>query len=254
MNWFLQTEDPRISTGIQYQSSKSYMDFLEELTYEHVNFIFSDAIYPQESANSTINTYAYKFGHSEAGTFSYYDYCDDYPIYNQTMGNNEYIRQLDVNQRTTSEHRQQNEQLSSSFRANPPECLEINHDGGESLHVWEDNVDLDNMTYEELIELGEIVGSQSRGLSQEAISLLPISKFKRGFFWRNFWKKKSRDERCVICQMEYKRGDRQITLPCKHAYHAACGNRWLTINKACPVCYKDVHVNVCPSKREERFR
>lgn len=37
--------------------------------------------------------------------------------------------------------------------------------------------------------------------------------------------------RCVICQMEYKRGDRRITLPCKHAYHAGCGARWLSINK-----------------------
>jgi hypothetical protein len=37
--------------------------------------------------------------------------------------------------------------------------------------------------------------------------------------------------RCVICQMEYKRGDRQITLPCKHIYHAGCGTRWLSINK-----------------------
>ncbi|KAI3738730.1 hypothetical protein L2E82_28848 [Cichorium intybus] len=248
MNWLLQTEDSRLSTGIQYQSSKSYMDFLEELTYEHVNFIFSDATYPQENAHSTINTYAYKFGYSEPETlsYSYYDYGGDYPIYNQTMRNNEYARQLDVNQRTTIEHTQQDEHLSSSFHVNPTECLERNHNPG--VQVWEDNVDLDNMTYEELIELGEIVGSQSRGLSHEAISLLPISKFKCGFFWR----KKSRDERCVICQMEYKRGDRQITLPCKHVYHASCGSRWLSINKACPVCYKDVHV--CVSKSEERFR
>lgn len=31
--------------------------------------------------------------------------------------------------------------------------------------------------------------------------------------------------------MEYKRGDRRITLPCKHIYHAGCGTRWLCINK-----------------------
>lgn len=37
--------------------------------------------------------------------------------------------------------------------------------------------------------------------------------------------------RCVICQMEYKRGDRRMTLPCKHVYHAGCGTRWLSINK-----------------------
>ncbi|WOH08737.1 hypothetical protein DCAR_0728184 [Daucus carota subsp. sativus] len=77
---------------------------------------------------------------------------------------------------------------------------------------------------QELLDLGETVGTQSRGLSQENISLLPISK-------------------CVICQMEYKRGDQQINLPCKHIYHSGCGSRWLSINKACPICYKEVFAN-----------
>lgn len=44
---------------------------------------------------------------------------------------------------------------------------------------------------QELLELGEAVGTQSRGLTQEQISMLPVSKFKCGFFLR----KKSRDER-----------------------------------------------------------
>jgi hypothetical protein len=44
---------------------------------------------------------------------------------------------------------------------------------------------------QELLELGEAVGTQSRGLTQEQISLLPVSKFKCGFFLR----KKSRNER-----------------------------------------------------------
>lgn len=47
---------------------------------------------------------------------------------------------------------------------------------------------------QELLELGEAVGTQSRGLSKELISLLPISKYKRGFFSR----KKSRDERYIF--------------------------------------------------------
>lgn len=37
--------------------------------------------------------------------------------------------------------------------------------------------------------------------------------------------------RCVICQMEYRRGDLQMALPCKHVYHASCVTKWLTINK-----------------------
>jgi hypothetical protein len=31
--------------------------------------------------------------------------------------------------------------------------------------------------------------------------------------------------------MEYRRGDLQMALPCKHVYHASCVTRWLSINK-----------------------
>lgn len=44
---------------------------------------------------------------------------------------------------------------------------------------------------QELLELGEAVGTESRGLSQDLLSLLPISKYKCSFFSR----KKSRSER-----------------------------------------------------------
>lgn len=53
------------------------------------------------------------------------------------------------------------------------------------LYYWQ------HFHVQELLELGEAVGTQNRGLSQEQISLLPISKYKCGFFSR----KKSRDER-----------------------------------------------------------
>ncbi|TYH31384.1 hypothetical protein ES288_A01G169400v1 [Gossypium darwinii] len=43
----------------------------------------------------------------------------------------------------------------------------------------------------ELLELGESVGTQSRGLTQELISLLPVLKYKCNLFSR----KKSRKER-----------------------------------------------------------
>ncbi|KAM5584527.1 hypothetical protein ABKV19_004079 [Rosa sericea] len=125
---------------------------------------------------------------------------------------------------------------------NPPRRYQNSND---YQVILEDNIDPDSMTYEELLELGEAVGTESRGLSQDMLSLLPISKYKCSFFSR----KKSRSERCVICQMEYKRGDRQITLPCKHLYHAGCGTIWLSMNKACPICYTEVFGNGSTSKK-----
>ncbi|XP_071712091.1 E3 ubiquitin-protein ligase BIG BROTHER-like [Rutidosis leptorrhynchoides] len=229
------------------------MDFFEGLTYEHVNFIFSEVTYPQDSIYSTVNTNnTYKYAYSEPGSFSYYNYCDAYALNEETYGNNGYTRQLEntsamASERSAGVSMLQDGHSNSNSNAYSAHCPQSNHNAGEFQVVWEDNVDPDNMTYEELLELGEVVGSQSRGLSQEAISLLPVLKFKCAFLWR----KKSKKERCVICQMEYKRGERQITLPCKHIYHAGCGTQWLSINKACPICYKEVLVNT--PKHSETF-
>lgn len=98
----------------------------------------------------------------------------------------------------------------------------------------EDTVDPDNMTYEELQTLGEEIGTESRGLSEEIIAYLPSYKYKTGFF------KKEKHEECVICYMEYKNRERLTTLPCRHQYHSECVTRWLKLNKACPVCNEEV--------------
>lgn len=37
--------------------------------------------------------------------------------------------------------------------------------------------------------------------------------------------------RCVICQLKYKIGEKQMNLPCKHVYHSDCISKWLSINK-----------------------
>ncbi|XP_031493712.1 E3 ubiquitin-protein ligase BIG BROTHER-like isoform X2 [Nymphaea colorata] len=82
-------------------------------------------------------------------------------------------------------------------------------------------------TSQELLFVGEAIGTGSHGLSKKVISYLPTSKYKAGgLFSRN-----NKREECVICCVEYKRGDRLITLPCQHLYHADCATRWLQIRK-----------------------
>ncbi|KAG9140684.1 hypothetical protein Leryth_006883, partial [Lithospermum erythrorhizon] len=79
----------------------------------------------------------------------------------------------------------------------------------------EDDIDPDNMTYEELHSLGEDVGHESKGLSDDIISRLPTFKFKAD-------SKKSTDEQCVICCSEFMDGAQLITLPCAHRYDSEC--------------------------------
>ncbi|KAF6154434.1 hypothetical protein GIB67_028326 [Kingdonia uniflora] len=103
---------------------------------------------------------------------------------------------------------------------------EVNSTDASIQAVRQDNIDPDNMTYEELQSLGEAIGSQSKGLSDELISYLPSYKYKTGFF-----SKKEKHEDCVICYMTYKKKDVLTTLPCQHQYHSKCVTRWLKLNK-----------------------
>ncbi|XP_057953567.1 E3 ubiquitin-protein ligase BIG BROTHER isoform X2 [Malania oleifera] len=230
MNWNPQMEVHYVNNAVPYSTTGSFMDFFEGLTYEHVNFIFSGTPHAQDSFYPSMHMSLYKYGFSEPWTTSYYDHSDAYlvndhaasideqrggPLENSSTVTNE------QSQQTATVNTQWEGNANTTAHANTVECPRSRHNSHD---------------YQELLELGETVGTQSRGLSQDLIALLPISKYKCGFFSR----KKSRDERCVVCQMEYKRGDRQITLPCKHAYHAGCGTRWLSINKACPICYTEV--------------
>ncbi|KAK3150623.1 hypothetical protein QOZ80_3AG0235590 [Eleusine coracana subsp. coracana] len=229
-----------INTGFPYAVTESFMDFFEGLTYAHGDFTLTDAF--QDQANpywSMMHTNSYKYAYSGAG--NYYSYANVYEV-------DDYMRRADVGRRIWDDSTPVNNTDSANVvpqggetphtaaNSTTEECIQEHQSPGSPQVVWQDNIDPDNMTYEELLDLGEAVGTQSRGLSQEQISLLPVTKYKCGFFSR----RKTRRERCVICQMEYRRGNLQMTLPCKHVYHASCVTRWLSINKVCPVCFAEV--------------
>ncbi|GMG98908.1 hypothetical protein Nepgr_000748 [Nepenthes gracilis] len=113
------------------------------------------------------------------------------------------------------------------------EVLELEDHGGNSQDTWEE-VDPDELSYEELLALGEVVGTESRGLSADTIASLPSINYKS-----HNTQDGERDS-CVICRLEYEDGDALIVLACKHSYHSECINNWLTINKVCPVCSVEV--------------
>ncbi|KAL1803994.1 hypothetical protein DCAR_0935683 [Daucus carota subsp. sativus] len=110
---------------------------------------------------------------------------------------------------------------------------ELDDRGGDSQDAWEE-VDPDNLSYEELLALGDVVGTESRGLSADTIASLPSMSFKM---------ESNQDgnmESCVICRLDYEEGDTLTLLSCKHSYHPECIDNWLRINKVCPVCSAEV--------------
>ncbi|XP_010906327.1 E3 ubiquitin ligase BIG BROTHER-related [Elaeis guineensis] len=105
--------------------------------------------------------------------------------------------------------------------------------GNHSQDAWEE-VDPDEYSYEELVALGEVIGSASRGLSADRIASLPSVNFKAGSM------QDGNTDQCVICRLEYEDGESLVVLSCKHTYHSECINKWLQINKVCPLCSTEV--------------
>lgn len=100
----------------------------------------------------------------------------------------------------------------------------------------EEDDDVDELSYEELIALGEVVGTQSRGLRRESCERLPRSVYSDS----PCDKVTEKVEGCTVCQSEFEGGDELITLPCRHLYHEECILQWLSMNKVCPVCTREV--------------
>ncbi|XP_048499078.1 E3 ubiquitin ligase BIG BROTHER-related [Beta vulgaris subsp. vulgaris] len=105
------------------------------------------------------------------------------------------------------------------------ESLEDDEEGSYTDQIEEDEIDPDEMSYEELMALGEIVGEESRGLSIEEINS-SISPYNHKFV-----QSKIIIDRCVICQIEYEEGEQLVALNCQHPFHTDCINQWLQIKK-----------------------
>ncbi|KAG2667509.1 hypothetical protein I3760_15G118700 [Carya illinoinensis] len=111
-------------------------------------------------------------------------------------------------------------------------------DAHDRYRDW--RLDVDTMSYEELLELGERIGHVSTGLKEEEIGRC-LRKIKLSL--ANDLSphlSKQAERKCCICQEEYEADDEMGKLDCGHSYHIQCIKQWLTQKKACPVCKAEV--------------
>ncbi|XP_037452658.1 E3 ubiquitin-protein ligase RLIM-like [Triticum dicoccoides] len=96
-------------------------------------------------------------------------------------------------------------------------------------------MDIDNMSYEELLALEERIGYVSTALSEEQ-----FAKCIRRRLYRPVAAKGNRsvidDIKCSICQEEFVKSEEVGRLPCEHQYHVCCIRQWLLQKNWCPVC------------------
>ncbi|KAM2843203.1 hypothetical protein COP1_025946 [Malus domestica] len=132
-----------------------------------------------------------------------------------------------------AEDREMAARLMALSGINDREVEDTEEHGGNSQDTWEE-IDPDELSYEELLALGEVVGTENRGLSADTIASLPSVSYKTGS------SQNGSNESCVICRLDFEDGENLTILSCKHSYHSECINNWLTINKICPVCSAEV--------------
>jgi len=97
-------------------------------------------------------------------------------------------------------------------------------------------LDIDNMSYEDLLALGEFMGNVNTGLADEKI----LKCVKEVVCCSSDQTQNDLDDqddgRCVICLEDYKDKDVLGTLKCNHDFHADCIKKWLQTKNSCPVC------------------
>ncbi|XP_040364032.1 E3 ubiquitin-protein ligase MBR2 isoform X2 [Rosa chinensis] len=93
-------------------------------------------------------------------------------------------------------------------------------------------LDVDNMSYEELLALEERIGDVSTGLSEETI--LKLMKQRKCLSVTTEFPADM--EPCCICQEQYADGDDIGRLDCGHDFHTNCIKQWLMQKNLCPIC------------------
>ncbi|XP_049343673.1 probable E3 ubiquitin-protein ligase ZFP1 [Solanum verrucosum] len=101
-------------------------------------------------------------------------------------------------------------------------------------------LDVDRMTYEELLALGERIGNVSIGLSEDII----VANLKTRIFLstetrsplENVASDQDQKTVCVICQADFKDGEMIGILNCGHEYHEECVKKWLGVKNSCAIC------------------
>lgn len=87
-----------------------------------------------------------------------------------------------------------------------------------NLNLDPTSPDVDNMTYEQLMELGENAGKVSLGLKQSQIDDIRTWTWIEG---------RTKQDTCTICMDKFKLGAKYKKLKCEHEYHSECVNEWL---------------------------
>ncbi|KAF8034885.1 hypothetical protein BT93_C1035 [Corymbia citriodora subsp. variegata] len=94
-------------------------------------------------------------------------------------------------------------------------------------------LDIDDMSYEDLLALEERMGTVSTALTEESL----VKCINKELYHPTASASGQNDDvKCSICQEEYVAGDEVGRLACEHVYHVSCIQQWLRLKNWCPIC------------------
>ena len=96
-------------------------------------------------------------------------------------------------------------------------------------------INIDDMNYEQLLNLEEKMGKVSLGVNKEIIEKLGIKKYNDEEY--------KNCETCMICLDDFNIGEEIRQLDCLHIFHLKCIDHWLKDNKKCPVDFHEINFN-----------
>ena len=121
--------------------------------------------------------------------------------------------------------------LNDNFIDEPNEIIKVDL----SNNLFNDFIcnvnNIDNMTYEELLDLENKIGYVKKGISLRK---------KLGLKKEKYSSKKFNYKECVICKEILKEKEIIRVLNCFHIFHINCIDKWFKDNKTCPICKKEV--------------
>ncbi|KAK6942217.1 Zinc finger, RING-type [Dillenia turbinata] len=91
-------------------------------------------------------------------------------------------------------------------------------------------LDVENMSYEELLALEEVIGNVCTGLFDKA-----STKFLKQSKYFLFAEANAEKESCSISQEDYKEEDKLGGLSCGHCFHIDYIKQWLKCKNICPI-------------------
>ncbi|KAL3844331.1 hypothetical protein ACJIZ3_001734 [Penstemon smallii] len=98
-------------------------------------------------------------------------------------------------------------------------------------------LDIDSMSYEELLALEEKMGTVSTAISEDALTKCLSRSMYEGNRRVTGSSDDGDDIKCTICQEEYVTGDEIGELKeCEHGFHESCIIQWLRLKNWCPIC------------------